>query len=447
MQAIERVIWCEGMFLAPQHLQQTDRYHEALLDHRIRSLSAHTWGITRLAWDTSALPGGLLRIEELEATLPGGEPILVAGDRMDHLTPRQITPEETGSARVPVFVGFPRAAAVPSQSHEHHVQVEREIEDVWRGSERVRIPLARRAPRLVLGEEKRNFECIQVAEVFRDSLGVLRLADDYVPPILRVEVSLGLRTRLGELLQRISARRTEILSRAVTRDGAPIDRAELHRHVFAMALASSFTSLCAVTSSLDAHPHAVYMELCRALGYLTVLTRPDEPLNAPPRFEIYDLRGTFTALIGRIEALVATDLQTALIRVPFVRDASGTFVAELQPDQIERCRASFLIVHASAERNTLLRELPRLLKMASPPMLERIRAGAMPGIAVEACLQSPPQLPVRDGMVCFQIDTRSPLWKRAIAEEDVALWLPETGNFHDATFELWGVLPNRGEDA
>ncbi len=445
MKAIERVIWCEGMFLAPQHLQQADRYHERLLDHRIRSVNPQAWGISRLVWDSGALAHGLLRIEELEATLPSGEPMVVSGDRMDQLRPRQLDGAEVGSARVPVFVGLPRGSSEGPFGGDHHVEIEREVEDVWRGAERARVPMARRAPRFVVGEERRGFECIQVAEVFRDSLGVLRLADDYVPPIVRVEASLALRSRLGELIQRISARRAELLSRGGTRDGAPIDRAEFERRVFVMALSSAFTGLCAVSSSLEVHPQAVFVELCRALGYLSAMARPDQGLEPPPRYDAEDLRRSFAGLIGRIDGLIATDLQTSLVRVPFVRDASGTLMAELQPGQIERCRSSFLIVQGSADRNATLREMPRLLKMASPPMLERIRAGAMPGIAVEACLQPPPQLPIQEGMVCFQIDTRSPLWTRAIAEEDVALWLPETGIFQNISFELWGVLPTRGE--
>jgi type VI secretion system protein ImpJ len=204
---------------------------------------------------------------------------------------------------------------------------------------------------------------------------VLRLAEDYIPPIVRVEASLALRSRLGALIQRISARRAELVGRGGARSGAPVDRSELDRRVLVMALGSAFTGLCAVTSSLDVHPWAVFLELCRALGHLSAFVRPDQALAAPPRYDGEDLRGSFDALIGRIEGLIATDLQTSLVRVPFVRDAGGVMVAELQPGAIERCRASFLIVRGSSDRNALLRELPRLLKMASPPMLERIRAG------------------------------------------------------------------------
>ena len=35
----QRVVWTEGMFMAPQHMQQLDIYHERLLDRRLRAVS------------------------------------------------------------------------------------------------------------------------------------------------------------------------------------------------------------------------------------------------------------------------------------------------------------------------------------------------------------------------------------------------------------------------
>ena len=45
MKPIQRVVWSEGMFLSPQHLQQLDAYHEELLQTRLSAASGHLWGI------------------------------------------------------------------------------------------------------------------------------------------------------------------------------------------------------------------------------------------------------------------------------------------------------------------------------------------------------------------------------------------------------------------
>ncbi len=55
MRPPQRIVWSEGMLISPQHLQQQDRYHEALLGERLRALSPHAWGVVELALDERAL--------------------------------------------------------------------------------------------------------------------------------------------------------------------------------------------------------------------------------------------------------------------------------------------------------------------------------------------------------------------------------------------------------
>ncbi|RYZ41843.1 MAG: type VI secretion system baseplate subunit TssK, partial [Myxococcaceae bacterium] len=51
MKSPQRVVWSEGMFMSPHHLQQLDIYHEALLDTRLGSLEPYPWGVVSLAFD------------------------------------------------------------------------------------------------------------------------------------------------------------------------------------------------------------------------------------------------------------------------------------------------------------------------------------------------------------------------------------------------------------
>ena len=43
-----KVIWSEGMFLQPQHLQQHDRHLQTQLEARTASLRCYSWGLRRL---------------------------------------------------------------------------------------------------------------------------------------------------------------------------------------------------------------------------------------------------------------------------------------------------------------------------------------------------------------------------------------------------------------
>ena len=57
-----RVIWDEGMMLAPQHFQQWERWLEGELHDRARALATYAWGFSALELDQGALAGGQLAI-------------------------------------------------------------------------------------------------------------------------------------------------------------------------------------------------------------------------------------------------------------------------------------------------------------------------------------------------------------------------------------------------
>src|ERR1700761_6482753 len=72
MSALERVVWSEGMLMAPQHLQQQDAYHEALLDARVAALTPYAWGVCELSIDLSALEAGQLIVRSFLGVFPSG---------------------------------------------------------------------------------------------------------------------------------------------------------------------------------------------------------------------------------------------------------------------------------------------------------------------------------------------------------------------------------------
>src|SRR3984893_2595687 len=46
-----KVAWTEGLFLRPHHFQQNDRYHEHLLESRVRFATPYPWGFSYLEID------------------------------------------------------------------------------------------------------------------------------------------------------------------------------------------------------------------------------------------------------------------------------------------------------------------------------------------------------------------------------------------------------------
>ncbi len=58
MKTKNRVIWSEGLFLRPQHFQQSERFIEQWIDLRLRALARFAHGFTELELDREQLRMG-----------------------------------------------------------------------------------------------------------------------------------------------------------------------------------------------------------------------------------------------------------------------------------------------------------------------------------------------------------------------------------------------------
>lgn len=74
-----KVVWAEGMFLQPQHLQQQERYLERLLEARVRAAAQYGWGYTELALDEALLATGRVGLARARGVFPDGTPFSIPG--------------------------------------------------------------------------------------------------------------------------------------------------------------------------------------------------------------------------------------------------------------------------------------------------------------------------------------------------------------------------------
>ncbi|MEZ8321601.1 type VI secretion system baseplate subunit TssK, partial [Vibrio splendidus] len=74
MDAFKKVVWQEGMFIAPQHFQQQDRYVQNYIRQNIETLAgfAPFFGITELVLNHDLLKIGKLSIPSCSGVFPDG---------------------------------------------------------------------------------------------------------------------------------------------------------------------------------------------------------------------------------------------------------------------------------------------------------------------------------------------------------------------------------------
>src|SRR5262249_9861111 len=165
MKLLQRVVWSEGMFMSPQHLQQQDAYHEALLEARLAALGAEHWGVVSLELDREALSAGQLQFQQFFGILPDGLPLKFERGHPE-APPARPVEEHLGQGKraLDVFLGVPKEreglesydnAETPS-TIARFATATRQVPDLLAATSLVPVAFAQRNPRLRFGNEPRD---------------------------------------------------------------------------------------------------------------------------------------------------------------------------------------------------------------------------------------------------------------------------------------------------
>lgn len=424
-----RVLWLDGLPLAPQHFQESDRLHHEALDARLRATMGAAWGVRRVVLDERALHEGIVRVEHLEAVFPDGTVVLVHEGSDVTIEDRPIAGLGPDRSEVTIHVGIARArrsrpelgAASPRLRRIERRSVDTHTETP---ADPITIELGVPALRIVFGHEAReDLETILVAVARRDERGETRVTGAICGPLLAIGGSAPLLARLTRLVERLGTRRAALLRARHERDASSIqvDPSDLTRFMLASAIATHLPVLRHQLARAEASPESLYERLLALAGALSVLV-VDAELDLPD-FDPAQPHAPFTALFDRIDALLtATDRERARA-IPLEPRSDGLHFARLD-DEAARGERFYLSVRSVLETSEVEGTLSGLAKVASYGEIARVLETATPGAPLRVVHRPPPEIPVRAGETCFELPLGDRHFRAALAERGLAVYLP-----------------------
>jgi type VI secretion system protein ImpJ len=449
----QRVLWSEGLLMAPQHMQQQDSYHEALLGARLDAIDRFSWGALAIELDTGALGSGQVRLTRFQGVLPDGvvlqlEPgdsVLPAARPIDqHFPPTSPT--------LDVFLAQPRekpgadnlaqGSLVPGR----YRLARRKVYDVAAAAQEADVAFSEPSLVLRLGAESRDdFTSIKVAEVVRGEGGALIVSDTYIPPCLRISASPFVMAALRRLLAAMVARHKSLSDarRQGSDSSIEFNASDVTRFLLLSTINGFIPVLSHLSGTGDASPHAAYILLCQLAGQLTTFDANADPMSLP-RFAFNDLRSTFEELFGRITALLRATVAEHFVSVPLRAHDNGMHTGALEDERILSCDRFFIAVKTDMPEQHVAARLPQLSKIASPRDIQNILTAATPGAAVEVAYRPPPEIPVKAGHVYFAIATENAYWRNIKAERSLAVYLPPFFEPSQTQVELMAVPKRAG---
>jgi type VI secretion system protein ImpJ len=450
MKAPQRIIWSEGMFMSPHHLQQLDLYHESLVETRLGSVCLYPWGVVSMQFDMEALRAGQVNLLEFFGILPDGLSVAFEAGQEESPAARPVEGHFRPTQQVlEVYLGIPKersdvesyGAAGKLGASPRFSPRSRPVGDLHAATSVVQISFAQRNMKLLFGDEPRDdFDALKLAELARDKSGSLVLVDSYIPPCLRINASPYIMTELRSLLRLIVAKQRQIASRRRHRDASSLEftASDVTLFLELHALNGIIPFLSHVIDAGNMRPHDLYLMLSRLSGQLCTFSASADPTSMPA-FQFTNLRGTFEELFRRMTELMRAVALEQCITVPLELGSDGLYRAKLEDERIERCGQFLLMIRSELPEQTVVDQLPKLSKLGSWSEIQGLVRATTPGVPLQVTYRPPPEVPVRPGASYFSLSSQDGGWRTVLREHAVALYLPHTFTASHTSVELLAV--------
>jgi type VI secretion system protein ImpJ len=461
MNVPRRVVWSEGLLVSPQHLQQTDLYHERLLDARLAALVAQTWGILSLEFDMGALQADQLRVSRFVGILPDGLQLAFEAGDVEAPAARPIGTHFPPAQRVlEVFLavpkerdGVPSVAAEATDSSEPATGVRRTrfcaatrpVSDMTGESADLPVAFARRNVSVLFGDEARDdFDSIKVGEIARTASNTLVVSEAFVPSVLSISASSFLMGSVRRMVALMTAKQRQLSDERRQRDAVTVEfgAADITRYLQLAALNASIPILVHAGRDGELSPRELYFFLIQIAGQLSTLVSDADPSSFPV-FTYTDLRATFEELFALLTSLLRVSVRESCVVVPMeVRD--GMHVGNMSDERILKCSQFVLAAQArGVSEEQLARELPGRAKIASFSQLPFFLRSATRGLALQVTHRPPIEVPVRPNVAYFLVDVAGGAdhWRRVLDERAIAIYVPPPYDPAQLKLEIFAIPP------
>jgi type VI secretion system protein ImpJ len=444
MTQLSRVVWTEGMALAPHHFQMQNRYFEDLIDFQVRALHQYPAGIAGVEWDDAALSNGTLTLVHARGVFPDGLPFLFPeSDLAPAARPvNGLLPPLAQNAVVHLAIPKSQEGRRNFGDDEsvRYTPVESRCPDETTGLDPCPITCGRKNFRLLLDAElSPDWVSLPMGRVMRDGAGHLAFDREFIPPCIRISASSRLLTMTRRLLDQLEEKAASLASE---RSFPGISQREVICFWYLHCINSGAAELRHLSETKQCHPEELYRAMLRLAGSLcTFVVESDLPdprlYYHPGKLPLYNHgapESCFFPVERHIRVALDAILPPAAMSIPLI--VTGAYRREGEvPDSRVLGRARWILgVRANVSETTLIAEVPSKIKVCALKFLDRLIAHALPGLELVHLPNPPAEVKPKPEMQYFSVSRLGPCWDHIAITKKVGLYVP--GKLSDAEVEL-----------
>ncbi len=439
-----KVHWKEGLFLRPHHFQQNDRYHEHLLEARVRSISPYPWGFSAIEVDRDLAQQGKFALRRASGVMPDGTPFDMPADCP---LPAPIDIPENANKQL-VWLSLPMATSNAREVDEPNSEsasrylgaVETFIDST--SALRIEEEVDIATPRLALELRKTpkpGYVSIGIARILEIRDKAVLLDDAYVPPVLTCSTHATVDGWVDRVLGWMD-NKVEELARYAADPSAGGGLQSVDYFVLQL-LNHHMPVLKHYRRSRYIHPERLFEELLRVVGELATYSSQERKAKDYPPYDHDNLEETFAPVIRDIQAYLSVSFGRRAIRLEIIERAPNAFVSTIRDRSLFRTANLILEVSARRPLTEIQSQFPHLFKIGPNTKMSEIVHAHLPGVGLVHLPTPPPQIRAIADHVYFLFDRNSALWPEFSSASAIGMHF--SGDWPELEMELWAVLGDR----
>lgn len=418
-----RVVWDEGMMLAPQHFQQWERWLEGELHGRGKAGSTFGWGFTGLTFDQGALAGGQLALTWCAGILPDGtsfscpdrDPLPASIQVADAIE------DKVGSVLVhlaapKVVQGAP--AYGEAQGQAPWLRGRMRVVDAARPETDREIATSQLNLSLRLdSEDLTGFRTMPVARLVRSAGGGVALAPDSTAPAMTLDACPLAQSVLRQTSGMVAQKWTELSGK---RRGAGSGMADASGLLLLHTAGENLPMLRHLLENGSASPEAAYLQLARLAAQLCTFHASMSPADVP-LYRHEEAGAAFRELGDMLQELLGDAAPSMCDTIPLEREGESLYWARIPSPNMFSEGSLFLSVRADASEEDIQARLPSLTKISAKDRVQDLLMRAIPGLPVRYVAQPPAAIPTQTGRVYFRLEPEGDHWEAMRASLTAAI--------------------------
>ena len=433
MKLLSKIVWSEGMYLAPHHFQAQNRYFEDSVHFATASLWRHAFGFADLQIDADALRTGTVAIlaargifqDGLTFDVPVSDPAPAPLEFAAHFPPN--AESLTVALTVPELVNQGANCSLDNGSSASHryTGVVSVFPDENTGYDDKEVRIGRKNLRLAVQNEAESGVALPVCRIVRDGSGHYATDSSFMAPSVHLNVNDSMTALLQRLVEILEAKSAAVSQEQV--QSGRFQRSMSERNVaqfwFLHSVNSSLAELRHLLLSKHGHPEELFCALSRLAGALCTFDVDAHPRTLP-KYDHMDPGGCFQVLDQEIRRLLQLNVPTQGIAIPLTPLNRYFHVGEVKDERCLGRSRWILSVYSPVGEADLIQRVTQLVKICSAKFVPELVKRALPGLALTHLQIPPTAISAKVDHQYFSVSRSGPCWESIVATRGVGVYIP-----------------------